>query len=149
MKTQSDPGPGSEDELRAENEVLKLKLEIEHGMNGFGSVLNPEQENQWLKSVYEFENLLIEAKDITLHELIGRPPLKRWYTLKPEKVQRELQKILGLLEKNGITLQRLRDYDEITFYRAITEELLPMKFGEFQKGPLFPPVIAWGKKPGS
>src|ERR1700690_1371609 len=121
--------PESEDDLRAENEVLKLKLELDHGMRGFGSALDPGAENEWLKSVYDFEVMLKEAGGITIFEMIGRPAVKRWYTLKKGNVSAELRKILLLLEKNGIVLQSLGGLDDVTFYRIITEEFLPMKFG--------------------
>ncbi len=143
MKAHYESPPGSEDDLRAENEVLKLKLELDHGMKGFGSVLNPRAENEWLKSVYDFEVMLKDTRGITIFELIGRPPVRRWYTLKIGNVTAELKKILALLEKNGIVLQNLESLDDMTFYRMITEEFLPMKFGDFSKGPFMPPVITW------
>src|SRR5258706_14978634 len=97
MKAHYESPPGSEDDLRAENEVLKLKLEMDHGMKGLGSVLNPQAENEWLKSVYEFEDVLKQSSGLTIFDLIGRPPVKRWYTLKMEKVTIELRNILALL----------------------------------------------------
>jgi len=143
MKDYHEPSPGSEDDLRAENEVLKLKLEMDHGMKGFGSVLSPQAENEWLKSVYEFEGILKESNGLTIFDLIGRPQLKRWYTLKMEKVTIELRSILTLLAKNGITLQNLNGLDDMASYRVITEEFLPMKLGDFANGPFTPPVITW------
>ena len=143
MTNHKDPPPGSEDDLRAENEVLKLKLEMDYGMKSYGSVLSPLAENQWLKSVSEFEDLLSKSKGISIYELIGRPQVKPWHALKPEKVSFELKRILGLLEKNGITIQNLEGLDDMAFYRAITEELLPKKFGEFKDGPFMPPIITW------
>ena len=143
MKDQQEPLPGSEDDLRAENEVIKLKLELEHGMTGHGSVLSPEVENQWLKSIYNFETMLTSAQGLTIYDLIGRPEVRPLHALKPEKVSAELKKVLGLLEKNGITIQNLERLDDLAFYRMLTEEFLPMKFGEFKKGPFMPPVITW------
>ena len=143
MKDYNEPAPGSEDDLRAENEVLKLKLEMDHGMKGFGSVLSPQAENEWLKSVYEFEDALKEGSGLTIFDLIGRPPVKRWYTLKMERVTIELRNLLTLLAKNGITLQNLNGLDDIASYRLITEEFLPMKLGDFANGPFMPPVITW------
>ena len=140
--------PGSEDDLRAENEVLKLKLELDHGMNGFASKLNPKAENDWLKSVYDFEVMLKEAHGITVYDLIGRPPIRRWYTLNMGNAGAELRKVLMLLERNGITLQNLPGFDDVEFYRVITEEFLPMKFSDFSKGPFMPPVITWFGKEG-
>ena len=141
-----EPPPGSDDDLRAENEVLKLKLQLDHGMQSFGPVISPKAENEWLKSVYDFEVTLKDAREITIYDLIGRPPVKRWYTLKREKITTELRKILALLEKNGIALKNLDRHDDVRFYQMITEEFLPRKFGEFSRGPFMPPMTTWVAK---
>lgn len=143
MDSKTLPSPGSEDDLRAENEVIKLKLEVEYGMKGFGSTMSPELENQWLKSVYEFEEMFKKAKDITVYDLIGRPAFKRWYTVKKDRAFAELQRILRLLEAHGIGLTRLDVCDDAEFYRIITEEVFPMKFGQVLDGPICPPIGAW------
>jgi hypothetical protein len=143
MKEQHDPPTGSEEDLRAENEVLKLKLELDHGMAGFGSRLSPKAENEWLKSVYDFEVMLKDSRGITIFDLIGRPVLTPWDKLKKETVKAELNKILALLHENGISLRNLEGADEGMFYRIITEELLPMKLADFGKGPLMSPAVAW------
>ena len=44
-----------EEELKADNELLKIKLELEHGMQHSDSNLPPEIENQWLNNIYNYE----------------------------------------------------------------------------------------------
>ena len=105
MKEDDEPLPGSEDDLRAENELIKLKLALDHGMTKYGSVLDPRVENQWLKSVYNFEEMLTGARGITSFDLSGRPVVKPWHVLKLENVTAELRMIQALLKKNGIALQ--------------------------------------------
>jgi hypothetical protein len=143
MKDQHKPLPGSEDDLRAENELIKLKLELDHGMTQFSSTLGPGAENEWLKSIYDFEVMLSGAQRCTIFDLIGRPVVKPWHTLKRENVAAELKMIRALLEKNGIAIQSLESLDDLTFYQIITEEFLPMTLGDFKKGPFMPPVITW------
>jgi len=143
MEDIPDIPPGSQDDLLAENEVLKLKLELEHGMLSAGTVLSPEVENKWLKSIYDFEVMLKAAKDMTVYDIIGQPCVKPWQTLKINEVGAELRRMLGLLENNGITLFKLEACDDVGFYKIITEELLPMKISDIGKGPLFSPAGPW------
>lgn len=51
MDNQKDPTLNPEDDLNAENNLLKLKLGLEYGMQMADlSNLRPELENEWLKS---------------------------------------------------------------------------------------------------
>ena len=68
MDKQKDPQITPDDLLKAENAFLKLKLGLEHGMQmEETSTLSPEIENQWLKSVYAFEQQYKDAKRIKLY----------------------------------------------------------------------------------
>ena len=50
-----------DEQVKAENEILKLKLELEYGMNQSDtSALSAETENQWLNYIYNFEQ---QSKD--------------------------------------------------------------------------------------
>jgi hypothetical protein len=76
-----------EDELRAENELLKLKLEMEHGMmHSESAALNPEIENAWLKHIYEFEQQAKEGKRIKVYDAIGRPSFRKADELSPDGI---------------------------------------------------------------
>ncbi len=92
-----------EDCLRAENEVLKLKLELEHGMREFGSALAPELENAWLKNICEFEKHARNAKKIKLYDFLGRPPVSQWSTLAEKQVTDELEKLMTIMAQNHIS----------------------------------------------
>ncbi|HMQ70845.1 MAG TPA: hypothetical protein PKC58_17850, partial [Ignavibacteria bacterium] len=91
------------------------------------SKLDPEMENQWLNSVYEFENKFKDAKRITLYEFIGKPEFR---SLENEKLSEgeiaiELERIYKIMEENSIRLDAICEYenkDEL-LYRFITEEL--------------------------
>jgi len=74
-----DYSPMNEENLRTENEFLKLKLMLEHG-GQFGELeedsntdLPPEIENQFLNNVLAFEKQFSEHKVIKVYDKIGRP----------------------------------------------------------------------------
>lgn len=65
----------NEDDLKAENEFLKMKLMLEHGakFSSNESELPPEMENEFLNSVMAFEKRFGQFKTIKVYEKIGRP----------------------------------------------------------------------------
>src|SRR5262245_17493057 len=74
-----------EEQLKAENEFLKMKLMLEHG-GQFGvnehndTPLPPEIENQFLNNILAFEKQFQERKTIKVFDKLGRPD-----HFKPEK----------------------------------------------------------------
>jgi hypothetical protein len=113
-----------EDELKDENELLKLKLELEHGMkHNDTSSLSPEVENEWLNYVYAFEQQYKDAKRIKVFDALGRPAYKKADDLKPGEVAKELDRLLSIMGKKGIALDYLDGYDEAVIYQFITDEL--------------------------
>lgn len=124
MKIQKDPHPSREDELKAENALLKFKLGLEHGMKMHEfSELPADVENQWLKNVYAFEEQFKDARRITVYDYIGRPEFKKWDTLSSEEVIKELDAIELLLARHNLELDCICNYDKIVIYKFITEEL--------------------------
>ncbi|MEX2232330.1 MAG: hypothetical protein WD824_09230 [Cyclobacteriaceae bacterium] len=124
MDNQIDPLLNPADEVNAENNLLKLKLQLEHGMlMDETTELSAGLENQWLKSVYTFEQQFKKAKPVKLYDYIGRPTFVRWDTLTPDQTTKELQRIELLMENNGVQLDCLCKYDDAIIYKFITEEL--------------------------
>jgi hypothetical protein len=120
----NEPANLSGDDLRAENEVLKLKLKLEYNMDiNQESPLPPADENKWLNYMYEFEKQYKEAKRIKVFERIGRPVFIKANDLKQGEVDKELRRILSLMEEKGIELDCCVDYDNAIIYKFITEEL--------------------------
>jgi hypothetical protein len=121
-------GPLHEDpekNLRIENEILQMKLRAEFG--GFcagSSNLPPELENEFLKSVLEFERRYKDVQFIPLAELIGNPQLKRAEELSDQAIVMELERLRTLLKSKHIVVSFLRRRDARFQYRFITEELL-------------------------
>lgn len=124
MENQKDPRLNPEDDLKAENNLLKLKLGLEHGMQMEDtSTLSPGLENQWLKSVYAFEQQFKDAKPIKVYDYIGQPAFRKWDTLTSGETGKELERIQSVMEKSGVEVGCICEYDDAIIYRFITEEL--------------------------
>lgn len=124
MKKKQDPQLSPEEELRAENNVLKVKLRMEYGMQDTDtSSLPPHVENEWLKYINAFEQQYKDAKLITVYDFIGRPAYSQWDTLTDEQVAVELERLRAILEANDVALDCICEYDTVVIYRFLTEEL--------------------------
>ena len=122
-----------EDELKAESEVLKLKLEMEHGMNMSDTGnLPPEIENEFLNSVYEFENAFKNAKRVKIYDFIGKPAFRKVEELSKTEIKKELKRLEKILEKKKVHLDRLCEYDDETIYRFITGEFFEHEIDDMQ-----------------
>jgi hypothetical protein len=122
-----------EDELRAENEVIKLKLELEHGMQGMeASSLNPMAQNQWLNYIYNFEQLHKISKKITVYESLGEPHYIKIDELSSVQVTTELERIISIMNEKGIALDMEVDYEDTVIYKFITEELFLYEMDDIQ-----------------
>jgi hypothetical protein len=124
MENQKDPRLNSDDDLQAENNLLKLKLTVEHGMqmDNSGS-LSPELENEWLKHVYAFEQQYKDAKPIKIYDYLGQPEFIKWDTLTQEETAKELQRIRSIMAANNVQVDCTCGCDDTVIYKFITEEL--------------------------
>jgi len=112
-----------EDELKAENELLKLKLELEQGMqHSDTTALSPEAETQWLNYIYNYEKMYKDAGTVKIYDFIGRPGFKIMDTLDAGQMSKELEKLFAVMEEKGICIDFAVAYDEAVIYRFITEE---------------------------
>jgi hypothetical protein len=114
-----------EKSLRIENEILQMKLRAEFGgyCSGTGN-LPPELENEFLKTVLEFERRYKDVKCIPVAQLIGNPPLKKAEDLSDQAIVIELERVNTLLRSKQIVVSFLRGRDARFQYRFITEELM-------------------------
>ncbi len=64
-----------EEHLKIENEILKIKLKVQYGdgfqMFGDGKDIPPSVENQFLKSMLQFEENFANAEFVTIKEKLG------------------------------------------------------------------------------
>lgn len=110
--------------LRMENELLKLKLQAQFGAKlGEEENLPPDIENEFLKNVYAFEQNLGDYKPIKVVELLGSPDFKKAADLDDELVKKEYDRLIELMESKSIAVDFIRPRNERFMYQFITEEL--------------------------
>ena len=124
--------------LRIENDFLKLKLKAQFGDAFFmdsNADLPPEIENQFLKNMMAFEDAHANAEYTTVYESIGRPDYKPADQLNDEETAVELERITAIMAKHQIALDICDGpYADEVIYKFITEELF---VHEIEKTPLF------------
>ncbi len=115
-----------EENLRIENELLRLKMKAELGAESHSSgKLDPGIENEFLKNVMAFEQNWANAKPAKVYDLLGKPDFKKAGDLNDEEIEEELEKITDLLFEKDMQVYfgDEEDYDSRTKYHFITEEL--------------------------
>ncbi|HEX8060869.1 MAG TPA: hypothetical protein VF473_08030 [Cyclobacteriaceae bacterium] len=119
------PVSKNDDELRASNELLKLRLEREHGMRYYESNggLSPELENKWLRYICDHEELFEQCGRITVYDYINRPPFTAVEDLEREQVTPELERLLSVMRSHGIQLDCMCEYSDRVIYQFVTTEL--------------------------
>ena len=121
----SESGPSFD--LPLENELLILKLKAEFGAEctpGDGN-LPPDVVNEFLRSVYEFENKFREQRPaIKVFDKIGKPYFRKADSIPEIHIADELKKIIQLLNRHQLELDVLGNYPDRQIYRFITEEFI-------------------------
>ena len=131
-----EPGKFSDDleeNLRIENEILKIKLQAEKGaVIGGSDNLPPGIEHSFLQNVQQFEEALKDAKQVKVYDLLGKPDYKKENELIDVEIKVELEKLFDLLENNNMSLAVLGQYDSRIIYKFITEELFEHETDDVQ-----------------
>jgi hypothetical protein len=115
-----------EENLRLENEFLKMKMMTESGGIFGGSSdggLSPEIENQWLKNIMEFEKAYANAKPQKIVDLVGGPSFEDEKNLDPKKFKTEFARLKKLLKQHNIKVDFLAPQPDRIKYHFITGEL--------------------------
>ena len=121
-----------EENLRMENELLRLKLQAEHGGQSHSSgSLRPEMENEFLKNIFAFEQNYANSKRIIIYDLLGKPEFKKTGDLDNEAIELALEEVINLLAKKNIVVHFDEECDNRTRYYFITEELFEKETDDF------------------
>ncbi len=115
-----------EENLRLENEFLKMKMMAESGGICGGnsdSGLSPEIENQWLKNIIEFEKAYANAKPKKIVDLLGNPSFEDEKDLDLKKFKTEFARLKKLLKEHNIKVDFLAPQTDRIKYHFITREL--------------------------
>lgn len=120
-----------QENLRIENEFLKIKLKAQYGeafQMGIAGEMPPDIENQFLKNMMAFEDEYANADYSAIYERIGKPGYRPAGELTKAELKAALKNILKLLAKNAISLD-ISDgpYPDEEIYSFITEELFAIK----------------------
>jgi len=117
-----------EEQLRAENDFLKMKIMLERGGdfdNAGENELPAEVENEFLKNVLEFEKQFEEHKTIKVFDKIGRPNhFKPVSEIADEKINEAWDELNNYLGEYDISLDVCSPNISCReLYRFTTEEL--------------------------
>jgi hypothetical protein len=127
-----------QENLRIENDFLKLKLKAQYGDAFFmdsNAGLPPEIENQFLKNMIAFEDAHANAEYTTVYESMGKPGYKSAGDLNAAEITVELKRITAIMAAHHIALDICDGpYADELIYKFITEELFAH---EIEKTPVF------------
>lgn len=122
--------PSPDDEIRTENEVKKLRLELEFDGNfsKMSDELTPELEQAFLNHVIHFEENYKNAGQCTIYEKLGCPHIRETDTIPDSEIEQEYRNLLGLLNAKGIDFDACATYENSSrlFHAFITQELFPV-----------------------
>ncbi len=119
--------------LRIENELLRLKLKAQYG-DAFhmetNDSLSPEVENQFLRDIIAFEETNQGPEATTVYETLGKPTYRSADELADAEISDELKRLTKLLEEHNMHLDFSNGpYPDEEVYRFITEELFAHETG--------------------
>lgn len=122
--TENYPELSGEEKLKAENELLKMKLTAEFGMKQSDMPsINDEIENQWLNQIYEYEKSYANSKTIKVCDSLGSPEFKPSDGLNDIEISEALKSLTQIMEERNLMLDIICDYEDRVIYKFITEEL--------------------------
>lgn len=119
-----------QENLRVENDVLKLKMSAQFGAlfsEDPPGDLPPQIENEFLKNVLAFEEAHQHAIRAKVYDVLGRPLFKKETELPDRDIKEALAGIVQIMEENGMILNILANYGARTIYKFITEELFEVE----------------------
>lgn len=120
-----------QENLRIENEFLKIKLKAQYGDSfqmGISADMPLEIENQFLKSMMAFEEEYANAEYITVHERIGNPQFKSINEMSIDELSKAVKVLIKKLALNDIKLEIIDGpYEDAVIYQFITDELFAIK----------------------
>jgi hypothetical protein len=126
MKPETDLN--NEENLRDENEFMKMKIMLEHG-GTFGTIkdsdLPAEIENQFLKNIIEYEKQFVSDKMIKVFDKINRPShFRPVHDIPVDEIENALKELRDYMDTFGIRLDVCSpDISPSEVYRFIVEEL--------------------------
>jgi hypothetical protein len=110
--------------LRIENEILRIKVKTELGGDYESDEnLPPELENEFLKNILAFEHRYAKIKMVKIADLLGNPVVEKAAKMNDAAVIKAYNDLEELLAQKNIVVEFTMPRDERFKYRFITEEL--------------------------
>lgn len=114
-----------EENLRMQNEFLKLKMMAESGaIFGGGENLPPEIENQFLNNILAFEKQHSSSSQKKIKEILGSPNFEQEEKLDDKAFEKAYKKLTLLLKNHSIQVDFSKERTDRFKYNFITTELL-------------------------
>ena len=114
-----------EEQLRIENELLKLKMQAELGAKFFeASDLPPEVEKMFLQNVMKFEEEYSGMPEKKVRDLLGETSYKPSTLLEDDQIDEALSSVELLLGEKNISVDFICEYPARIRYEFITNELM-------------------------
>ncbi len=114
-----------EENLRMENEFLKLKIMAESG-GVFGedkSDIPPDIINEWLKNVIEYEKNYAHASEMKVKDILKAPSFKKEEDLDDQSFLKAWEQLCELLESHNLNVDFIRPRNDRFKYNFIVGEL--------------------------
>jgi hypothetical protein len=114
-----------EEQLRIENDLLRLKLQAETGADLHQlEDVPPEVENAFLNNILAFERQLDTVEEISIYKILNEPKdFRKEEDLDDEEIESELIRLTDLMSANRIEVDYGTEYPARLKYKFITEEL--------------------------
>ena len=119
--------------LKIENDILKLKMQAEHGAHFFTDhEIPPEVEALFLRNVNEFEKAWENAVMVSIYNFLGQPALEPYDQLTSGEMDKATTRLLSLLTAKNIHIEKPSSIEPLVFYRFLTEELMKQEIEDMQ-----------------
>ena len=114
-----------EEQLRIENELLRLQLQAETGADIQQlEDVPPEVENAFLNNILAFERQLDTIEEVSIYKILGEPKdFKAEGELSDEEIAKELERLEVFMREHNIEVDYGTEYPARLKYKFITEEL--------------------------
>lgn len=126
-KKKGDNQNKSEEEIRFENELKKLKLSAEHGMTFLDKKdddFHSENEDDFLSRMKELEDAMANPEKRSIRELLDFPKFPNVQELSDDEVSAALELVNTALINKNIMLDVNHPTPDRKIYQFLTEELL-------------------------
>ncbi len=124
MQENPTPELTPEEQLRADNEIKALSLELTYGARThISDDAPPELISEWLKNVAAFEAQHQDVPKITVYDRIGRPPFATPDLLEATTLPGEIERLNKILADHGLMVLQPEYADDEKFYQFMVTEL--------------------------